>query len=865
MKRKFIFSLTLIFFAFAVYAREVTLITATQVAQNVYRQLHPEIPLSTVHAIAFESICKDCINANPLFYVFDADGNSGLVFISRSDAAYPILGYTDNDEVDKNDPSLAFVDMISQYNDELTFIITHNLEATSEISDKWELLLDSNSNFLKSHGARSGTPLLTTNWSQGSHYNDNCPWDNTHNSRSIVGCVATAMAQVMKYWNFPAQGTGTHSYSCATAGSVSANFGATTYNWTNMPNIVTSVNNDVATLSFHCGVAVNMNYSSVSSGAYVVNSYTNTPYTAENALIQFFKYDPYSVRGIARVNYAEYNWLNAIRAELMVNRPVIYSGFGTGGHAFVCDDEDNGLYHINWGWGGSYNGYFNLNALNPGTYSFSSNQRVIIGIQPSNFSLGTGVTASGFYSMHWASNGVQCGNNLENGTAYDLKAYLTNYCDTVFKGKIAAMLLNSNHQITDTIGVYTETSGIAINSAYNPVTISIPAMHNIAPGEHYIQLYVKNNQPGAVWQPVANGYFSNIDYAYFIPDPNTVTTSLVLSCGPNSMQPFNPVSMALDTFVTLCIDHGSTITGNLTVDIFDINGNFLQNFATLSSLTMPAGVYYPPSFINQLNVLPGKYLIGIRWQQGANPPLFISSSTSNWSNPETYNVIGRPMNADLYEPNDSEIIATPLAFSLVNDTASKFVSTSIYSDTDRDFWEVQLPSLDTFDISVKISDYDSDSLAGQTNVFWDYRAETDTSYSSAFFSDSTQVIRVGGVSKFYINVDPVFSGFVGDYSLEIGLQKILTPNGVIENQNQPEVIVHLYPNPASTELTLLFSKSISNTQFKIYDITGNAVQIEGTTKSSKAVIDISSLSRGVYAISMQNDLMVPVKKLFVKL
>lgn len=863
MIRNYILTWLISLLTVTLYAGEVSSSTATHAAQNVYRQLHPEVSPASVHTIAFESICRGCIQNNPEFYVFDAEGNTGLVFISKNNSSYPLLGYTDNDDVDKNYPALPFVDMLRQYNDELKDITVRNLEETPEILANWEMILDGNSNFLNSnHISRNGTPLLATNWRQGAHYNDNCPWDNQHNGRSIVGCVATAMAQVMKFWNFPTQGSGTHSYTYSTVGTVSANFGSTTYNWANMPNVVNTVNNDVATLSFHCGVAVDMQYSSSSSGAYTLNANSPTPYTAENALKQFFKYDPNTVRGIVRDNYSQSNWINAIRAEIMQNRPIIYSGHGTGGHAFVCDDENNGLCHMNWGWGGSYNGYFNLSALNPGTYNFSSNQRAIIGIQPTNFSLNTGLTANGFFAMY--NGGIQAGNNFQNGTAYTLKAYLVNYCDTVFKGKIAAMLLNDNYQITDTIGVYTETSGKAINGTYNPVSISIPAMHNIAPGEHFIELFVRNNQPGADWQPVSNGYFSNIDYAYFTPDPSTVNSNLSINCGPNSMQPFPPVSMAIDTFVTLCIDNVSTFNGNLRVDIFDINGNFLQNFATLNSVTIPAGTYSPPIFTNQLNLAPGKYLIGIRSQQGANAPLFISSSTSNWSNPETYTVVGLPLHADLYEPNDSEIIATPLTFPLVNDTASQFISTSIYEDYDRDFWEVQLPSLDTFDISVSIRGYNSDSLEGQTNVIWDYRAENDTAYSFAFYADSTRIIRVGGISKFYIDVDPLFLGLVGDYSLKVGLEKVVG-TGINDNDKQPEIKVQLYPNPATTELTLLFSETIVKPRFKIYDITGNTLQMEGTLKSNKAVIDISSLSPGVYAISMQNNLMVPVKKLFVKL
>ena len=141
--------------------------------------------------------------------------------------------------------------------------------------------------------------MVSAKWNQAPYYNDMCPLDGT--KRSVVGCVATAMAQVIRHWEYPTKGSGFHSYSHNTLGTISANFGNTTYSYSNMPDKITSKNNDVALLNFHCGVAVEMNYSAQSSGAYVISAASPITNCAEFALKKYFGY-PSSVSGQLRVN-----------------------------------------------------------------------------------------------------------------------------------------------------------------------------------------------------------------------------------------------------------------------------------------------------------------------------------------------------------------------------------------------------------------------------------------------------------------------------------------------------------------------------------------------------------------------------------
>ncbi len=199
--------------------------------------------------------------------------------------------------------------------------------------------------------------------------------------RTYAGCVATAMAQVMFYYKYPLQGTGSHSYNDYPYGYQSANFGNTTYSWNSMENQIMGYNNPaIAELLYHCGVSVNMNYGpdgSSASSSYVVS-----------ALINYFNYSP-SIDLVHRDSYTDSEWKNILIENLDNKIPLYYDGYDEDqwvGHAFVCDGYQNEDYfHFNWGWSGYYNGYFYLDNLNVGGSNFSSWQGAIIYIYPATY------------------------------------------------------------------------------------------------------------------------------------------------------------------------------------------------------------------------------------------------------------------------------------------------------------------------------------------------------------------------------------------------------------------------------------------------------------------------------------------------
>lgn len=203
--------------------------------------------------------------------------------------------------------------------------------------------------------------LCKTKWNQDAPYWNSIPYYGE--TPYVTGCAATSMAQVMKYFNYPDQGVGSHSYTSETLGhTYSANFAGTTYDWANMlddySNGYDEIHaNAVATLMYHCGVAQDMNYNTANKGG-------SGAYDGENgkALMDYFKYDK-SMLLADRLFYSDEAWEEMIYNEIINGRPILYSGQSTGGgHSFICDGyrSSDQTYHFNWGWGGYCDGYYAL-------------------------------------------------------------------------------------------------------------------------------------------------------------------------------------------------------------------------------------------------------------------------------------------------------------------------------------------------------------------------------------------------------------------------------------------------------------------------------------------------------------------------
>jgi hypothetical protein len=381
MKHKHLTLLSTILFAFIFnlsFAGDVDLKTAKNVGLNAYRENFLTVQEKDAGNIFISEEFTISEDSRAVYYVFNTS-NMGFVIVAAEDNVYPILGYSFESFYKTDNPSPEFEYWMSLYEKQIISARELKLAATTEIEQAWNKYNVSPESFSPVKGTKDVTPLLTSTWNQDCCYNTLCPADAAATAacgHTYVGCVATSMAQVMYYWRYPATGQSSNSYYAYGYGTLSANFGATNYDWNAMTDACSTSNTAIATLSYHCGVAVDMNYGTDGSSA-------NTG-TWVSALPSYFRYSN-SIQYDYMDDFSTSTWEGMIRAQLDAKKPIVYTGFEAGGsgHAWNCDGyQGTNYFHFNWGWGGYYNAYFYLNNLNPGTYNFSDMQSMVYDIYP---------------------------------------------------------------------------------------------------------------------------------------------------------------------------------------------------------------------------------------------------------------------------------------------------------------------------------------------------------------------------------------------------------------------------------------------------------------------------------------------------
>lgn len=379
MKKNVFFLLVLLLMGVqSVVSAPVDVQSARKVAQAYLQMSGIELPDNDVVDISASTPFTE-------FYTFSINQGRGFILVAGDDNTEPVLGYALRNPF----PTVAIPAHVRAWLEGYEQEIRHNrtlAKGCDEARRQWRRLL---------HGqpvtavckATVG-PFLTTTWNQSPYYNALCPYDSAHNGRAVCGCTATATAQILKYFNHPATGYGNCTYTHPRLGQLSADYNVD-YQWDSMPAALTNTSTDaqinaVATLIYHIGVAVHMDYSATGSGGKTASyGYGGEP-SSENAFKYNFKYSPY-VWTAFRIDYDFNGWKALMRHELDNGRPILYAGYDErqSGHAFVIDGYNTyGLYHFNWGWGGQYDGDFRLSNLNPGSYHFDLFATATVGIEP---------------------------------------------------------------------------------------------------------------------------------------------------------------------------------------------------------------------------------------------------------------------------------------------------------------------------------------------------------------------------------------------------------------------------------------------------------------------------------------------------
>ena len=324
----------------------------------------------------------------PAYYVFPNGEGKGFTVVSGDDRLPEVVGYSDKGTYDEENLPSNYVGFMKAYEEMVGQLDNGDSRASASIAE---------AKALRSSGYQQPTvaPLLgSIQWNQMTPYNNMCPKYNG-SDRSVTGCVATAMAQVMMYYQYPKTlQTDIPAYVTKKYGIAIGRINkGEIYDWDNMLpqyasyeplNYTDAQAAAVAKLLYHCGAACEMDYGP-SSGANVTPAILST----------YFGYDSDLMQDLTRDAFTLAEWSQIMDKELSAKRPILYSGRSSdGGHEFVCDGTDgNGLYHINWGWGGYQDGYFDVTILNPdkggagsGSAPDGYNQycSMIVGIAPDN-------------------------------------------------------------------------------------------------------------------------------------------------------------------------------------------------------------------------------------------------------------------------------------------------------------------------------------------------------------------------------------------------------------------------------------------------------------------------------------------------
>lgn len=780
-----------------------------------------ELRLNLVHTYSSkEQSTNTRIALHNYIYIFNVN-DIGFVAVSGDDVVFPILGYSDEIAFDPSNVNINAQKWFQGYADQIRFAIVNDLEATEEISNEWlDLLAGNNNSIQKRRGSVS--PLITTKWNQGKYYNDLCPYDLNNSERTVTGCVATAMAQVIKYWQFPNSGTSFHSYTHNTLGTISSNFANHTYDFSNMPNYVNSTNYDVAQLMFDCGVSVEMNYgisSNGGSGAYVISSASPVTHCTEYALKKYFGFLG-SLEGHQRTSYSDAVWISMLKKDLDADQPIIYAGFGNGGgHCFIADGYDNNDYiHFNWGWGGSSDGYFRINALNPGslgsgggTGGYNSRQQAIFGIAP---------PSSGFkFDLSLNTVMTISSSTISYGQSFDVKVNFTNNSNTTFSGDYGAAIFDDNDNFIDFVEIKT---GYSLQSGYkytNDLVFSTNGMLKMLPGKYWVGVFYRPT--GGNWDMI-KGTFWYSNYKSM-----TVTNN-------NPIALYSELTLVGDQYfiqgkggtvkVNIINNGSTTFKGKYAVSLYNLDGTIAQNINVYTEIDgLSAGYVYsnPLNFTTtEVTVSPGTYLLAVQ---------HISDGSSNWQltgtgnflNPILVDVQAPPIQADIYEINDNATLAysMPLNFSgksaLINTNGS-----NCHNGSDYDFYKINLANGYNYTLNPRIHD---ELNAGNNKVYtldalFSYSVDGGSSWSDVYDDIIPNSIIISGGKSVLFKVAPYFSGQTGTYLLEIPITR---ESNLITNQTKQGVI-NIYPNPTEDFININAGKLTIN-EISIFDIQGREI------------------------------------------
>lgn len=322
-------------------------------------------------------------NGQAAFYVFGLQPR-GFVIVSADDRMKPILGYSTESNFTAQLPD-GLMTFFDNYKAGFSQMVANDVPRTAEAIADWERL-EKTGRLSASKTDRSVGPLLSSIWNQTDLYNNMAPEDpsSVFSGHCKSGCVANTMSQIMRYWEWPRTGTGSHGYNAnsyyGNYGWQEANFGEATYRFDLMPDFLDFASpqyevDAIALLEYHAGVSVDMGYGPNASGAYSQD--------VPDAFINYFRYSPDMY--LSTLDYYVLDeWNDMLRANLDAGMPFYYASSGPdGAHAYVLDGYDEyDMFHLNWGWAGFDNGWYTIDGFYLTFYSFPWSHVALFNLHP---------------------------------------------------------------------------------------------------------------------------------------------------------------------------------------------------------------------------------------------------------------------------------------------------------------------------------------------------------------------------------------------------------------------------------------------------------------------------------------------------